>query len=381
MRIGLITGEYPPMQGGVGAYTREIARALKQQGHHIAILTDQRASDSELAVTASINNWNWGTLVQARQWAEANKLDLVNIQYEAAAFGMAPLIHLLPMRLGTIPTVTTFHDLMVPYLFPKAGPLRYQALLAVARGSDGVIVTNQQDDQQLRRERDIPPLRQIPIGSNIEVQLAPDYDRHDWRARLKITDEGLLIGYFGFLNASKGVETLLNGIAQLKDLNIRLLMIGGRTGSSDPSNAAYANQVDALVDRLGIKDRIIWTGFVDGPQVSGHLTACDLVVLPFNDGVSLRRGSFMAAIAHGCAIITTTPAVTIPELHDGIEARLMPIGDPDSLAGAVRELAGNPTLRQQLQANARKLANSFTWDQIASKTAAFYREIIGAAAR
>ncbi len=89
----------------------------------------------------------------------------------------------------------------------------------------------------------------------------------------------------------------------------------------------------------------------------------------------------MAGITHGCVIITTTPAVPIPELHDGVNVRLIPARSPDQLVAAVRELAENSALREQLQANALKLANGFTWDQIASRTAAFYREILGVTAR
>src|SRR5512142_765596 len=120
MRIGFVTGEYPPMQGGVGAFTRELAAAMTAQGHEVHIFTDERAkhsSEPSIQVTGMVRDWNWGSLVQARRWAQANRLDMVNIQYQAAAFRMAPFVHLLPSRLNGFPTVTTFHDLLVPYLF------------------------------------------------------------------------------------------------------------------------------------------------------------------------------------------------------------------------------------------------------------------------
>jgi polysaccharide biosynthesis protein PslF len=392
MRIGLITGEYPPMQGGVGAFSRELAAALVQQGHSLFVLTDRQsaaAGEPGIDVTGSVSNWNRATLFQATRWARCKRLDVVNVQYEAAAFHMAPLVHWLPILLNspfsrrterTRPiVVTTFHDLLAPYLFPKAGPLRCRALLALARGSDGVIVTNRQDEQQLRRERGIVRLRNIPIGSNIRAETPPGYDRAGWRAGLDIPESAILVGYFGFLNASKGIETLLKGVAAAvrQDVNAYLLMIGGRTGSSDPTNVVYARQIDALIEQLGLTPRLRWTGFADDAQVSGHLTACDIVALPYNDGVSLRRGSFMAAIAHGCAIITTTPQVDLTELQDGSNVRLIPPDSPDALAAAISELAADPALRARLQANAWTLAGCFTWDQIAAQTTAFYAEMIG----
>ena len=39
MKIGLVTGEYPPQQGGVGDFTRELARALNVLGHEVQVIT------------------------------------------------------------------------------------------------------------------------------------------------------------------------------------------------------------------------------------------------------------------------------------------------------------------------------------------------------
>ncbi len=429
MRIGLITGEYPPLQGGVGAFSRELAAALAQQGHSLHILTDRRvasAGEPGIDVTAAIRNWNRASLFDTRRWAQTNWLDVVNIQYEAAAFQMAPLVHWMPaliqltspprllgkrlplsatqrggiqgsrspslrkwrgvwgeVEARRIPVVTTFHDLLVPYLFPKAGPLRWWALLTLARQSDGVIATNRQDEQQLCAAGRIGRLRRIPIGSNVRAEPLPGYNRAEWRARLGIPDRAMLVGYFGFLNASKGVDTLLDGVAWAasQGVDVYLLMIGGRTGDSDPTNTDHADEIDRQIDTLGLESRIRRTGFIDDPQVSGYLSACDAVALPFKDGVSFRRGSFMAAIAHGCAIITTRPQIDLPELVDGENVRLIAPDSGEAVAAAIRELSADPALRERLRANARTLAGSFTWDQIAAQTAAFYQELIGAFAR
>src|SRR5260221_14669653 len=99
MRIGLITGEYPPMQGGVGAFSRELAAALVERGHTLYVLTDRQSQDASepgITVTGAVRNWNRASLFGARHWAQVNRLDVLNIQYEAAAFHMAPLVHGLP---------------------------------------------------------------------------------------------------------------------------------------------------------------------------------------------------------------------------------------------------------------------------------------------
>jgi glycogen synthase len=40
MRICLVTGEYPPQQGGVGDYTHELATALAALGADVTVLTN-----------------------------------------------------------------------------------------------------------------------------------------------------------------------------------------------------------------------------------------------------------------------------------------------------------------------------------------------------
>jgi glycosyltransferase involved in cell wall biosynthesis len=370
MRIGEITGEYPPMQGGVGAFTQELARALTSLGHELFVFTDYRAApgrgSNHVHVTADARSWSWGTLGRIRHWAQAQKLDVVNIQYQAAAYNMAAFIHVLPVRLDSACVVTTFHDLLAPYL------------LTLARSSDGVIVTNPGDQERLSSEKSIASLRHIPIGSNIAPALAADYNRSVWRAALGFQPGDIVVGYFGFLNASKGVETLLQAIriARNSGLPVQLLMIGGRTGTSDPTNIIYAREVDHMVEDLNLHDHIRWTGFVDEAAVSGHLTACDLVALPYQDGASFRRGSLMAALAHGCTIITTQPEVDLPDLVGDYHVRLIPPDSPTALAIAIEDMADNPALCRQLGEHARELSRQFAWDRIATRTAAYFQELV-----
>ncbi|MBI5959900.1 MAG: glycosyltransferase, partial [Chloroflexi bacterium] len=234
---------------------------------------------------------------------------------------------------------------------------------------------------RLTNEKSIPSLRHIPIGSNIKPELAPDYNRTVWRTALGFQPDEIVVGYFGFLNASKGIETLLQGakIARSNGLNIKLLMIGGRTGSSDPTNYVYAQEIDQMIEDLSLQEHLRWTGFVDGPEVSAHLAACDLLALPYRDGVSFRRGSLMAALAHGCTIITTHPEVDTPELVGDQHVRLIAPDSPTNLAVAIEDLADNPDLRHEMGENARKLADQFAWEKIAARTAEYFEELCGGA--
>jgi glycosyltransferase involved in cell wall biosynthesis len=406
MRIGLITGEYPPMQGGVGDFTCELARALNELGHQAHVITGwphsaalrpfrsaPRIGEGRFAEAGSrgddanihraIESWGvrcWGQIADV---VHQYDLEVLNIQYEPAAYSMHVGINFLPGRLirSTIkrPIVTTFHDLLVPYLFPKAGSLRWKVVEYLARHSDAVITTNEEDRARLSNlQRPIANLQLVPIGSNIDPALVDVFDREQARSRWNIRSDEYLIGYFGFLNLSKGGEVLMRALKTLIDdgLPLKLLLIGGRTGSSDPTNAEYAAQVERLVTALNLKGAVITTGYVDSIAVSCALFACDVMALPYTDGASLRRGSLLAAIAHGRAIVTTTPLYPIDGLTQDRSAVFVPPNDPLALANAIRQVLNDAALRRRLEHGAREAAKLFTWDQIAMRTVEVYRSVV-----
>jgi glycosyltransferase involved in cell wall biosynthesis len=98
--------------------------------------------------------------------------------------------------------------------------------------------------------------------------------------------------------------------------------------------------------------------------------------MPYVDGASFRRGTFMACLAHGMPTITTQPSTPLPQLRDGENIRLVPPEDPTALAAAIRELAADPALRSRLSTGALALAEGFRWDKIAAQTAAFFEIVL-----
>ncbi|HLV35266.1 MAG TPA: glycosyltransferase family 4 protein [Spirillospora sp.] len=377
MRIGIVTGEYPPMRGGVGAYTSILAHQIAADGHEVHLLSVQGTCSDDIPLTNHLTRWGMGSLKQAGEWAQARKLDILNLQFQTAAFGMSPWIHFLPDYVRSIPVVTTFHDLRVPYLFPKAGFLRDWIVMHLARASAGVIVTNQEDAARIQH---LPRHRLIPIGSNIREALPPGYNPAVWRERAGAAPDSFLIAYFGLMNRSKGLETLLSSISALRDTGVpvRLLIIGGEAGSSDLTNTRYMADIDRLIEQHNLSDHIHRTGFLDNEiEVGSFLKESDVVALPFLDGASFRRGSLMAAIHYGCPIVTTMPRVPIPEFAHNHNMLLIPAHDTDSLTRALDQLYRAPELRHQLGRGAEQLAAHFDWQHITASYLDFLAETAG----
>ena len=377
MRVCLVTGEYPPQQGGVGDYTRELAEALRRQGIDVIVLTGCLAGSAP-QVERRITGWGW------RLWSELDRAlaelapQIVHIQYQAAAYGLHPAINLWPRRSGRRwPVVVTFHDLRVPYLFPKAGPLRFRCVVELARGAAQTIVTNLEDQVTIAPYLRQPPVL-IPIGSNIPPVPPAGYDRAAWRAQAGVAEGEVVLAYFGFLNESKGGEELVQALATLRHqgLPVSLWMIGAQVGSSDPTNRAYLARVRGRIAELGLEPFVRWTGYMAPHEVSANLLAADLCVLPYRDGVSFRRGSLLAALAHGLPVVSTCPRLPLAEVIDGQNMALVPPKDAQALAARIAALIADPAARRRLGEGARRLAAQFDWTTIAQRTVEVYDALV-----
>ncbi|MFN8458531.1 MAG: glycosyltransferase family 4 protein [Anaerolineae bacterium] len=401
-KVTFLTGEYPPMQGGIADHTAYLSKHLALCGIESAVLISRRWQQTQTSkvsktfevsvpIFASLPNWGWRCWPGVAGFLTMHRPAVLHIQYQAAAFDLGGWVNWLPWYLKkrglSTRVVTTFHDLRVPYIFPKAGSFRWRSMLALARYSDVVVCTNGEDWQTLQRALEAgqakaaPVLTHIPLGSNVEPQPPADFDRIVWRKKYEVDNTTLLLAYFGFLNESKGGEELVEalGLLRQRGLDARLLLIGGEVGHADPTNVAYAQRVQTLIERYNLAKVVYRTGYTDLPEVSANLLAADAVVMPYRDGVSFRRTTLIAALRHGCPVVSTIPAdpSTIPEIQPGENMLLAKPHDAGSLAQTIRVLAEDRVLREKLARGAEQLGHLFDWGKIAQAQAEVYHTLAG----
>ena len=374
MRLGLVTGEFPPMPGGIGDYTAELARSLAARGSEVHVIAPTSAAGAPAAgwtVHPVVRTWSLGALLRIRRLARRLGLQALLVEYQAGAYRPSAPIHFLPTVAG-VPTFTTFHDLLAPHLFPLAGRLRRDAITFLARSSTGVIVADPADEDELHR-RGIADVARIPIGSNIRCAPPADFDRDALRARYGVAPADALVGHFGFLHPSKGADDLVLAIAELvrRGVAATLVFVGDAVGNGDATTVACSDGIDRLIREQGLAGRVLRSGPLSPADVSAHLLACDVLVLPYRDGVSFRHGTLMAAFAHGCPVVTTLPPVPAAEWCDGGSLRLVPVGDVSAIASAVQVLLADPGLRARTGRSPAAFAERFGWDSIAEWTLDF----------
>lgn len=191
----------------------------------------------------------------------------------------------------------------------------------------------------------------------------PDIAAGPLRQRLGV-DGQTVIGFIGTFGPWHGAAMLVDAFARLlsdrADLRptVRLLMIGD--GQQLP-------QVRRAIADAGLASSVILTGRV--PQTLGpeYLAACDILVSPHvpNPDGSAFFGSptkLFEYMAMGRPIVASRLDQIGDVLTDGVDALLVPPGEPDVLANAIARLIDAPALAQQLASRARAAAlERHTW--------------------
>ncbi len=377
----MVTAEYPPMHGGIGDYTSRLVDALSDNGWDTRVVTSVSVEANDERVLPRIRHWNWEIAGTIRDVLRETEARLVHIQYQTGAYGMHPAINFLPRRVGgeqpSIPWVTTFHDLLPPYLFPKAGPVRDWITRTLARNSDAIVVTNERDMEQLTIQHRLGHrVVMIPIGSNLPDVVLDDRDRVRQRVGLERPEE-IGIGFFGFLSEDKGVDILLQALSEITlPRPARLVIIGGGLSATDVANQQYFSWIQRQLKECPIP--VSETGFLPPDWAAEVLSAMDIVVLPFRKGASLRRGTLIAAIRAGATVLTTDPGPgdSLAPLVGGEALWLVAPSDPDALRGGILTLLNDPTLCRQLALNALVQGADFDWNAIAQRHIGLYETLL-----
>lgn len=359
IRVLFVSGEYPPLRGGVADYTALLRGALMHCGVESIVLTAEGA-DGDGVFT--LGSWSWPVALHIRELVQMHPVDLVHIQYQAGAFDMHPAINALPTALGAwlrLPVLTTFHDLRAPYLFPKAGRLRQAVMLRMARASRHVIVTNP-GDQRILEDAEIRTVR-IPIGPSLQ---RPQSDS------LSVNGTEPQVAFFGFPSREKGIEELIRAIAMF-DVDSRPTLV--LVGASRPDTGTHAYLTDQDVDRLagelGVK--IERTGYLPPDEAAFRLATANVLALPFQHGASLRSSALVTALAMGRPVVTTGddlheelgPLASLPQLIGA------PPGEPAAIHAALHAALAN-------NIEAEDLPSTHSWPAIAEAHHALYRGVL-----
>ncbi|MGH8003438.1 MAG: glycosyltransferase family 4 protein [Limisphaerales bacterium] len=159
-----------------------------------------------------------------------------------------------------------------------------------------------------------------------------------------------VVGFVGSLKPWHGLEFLLEAFRRLpKSKNFELKIVGD--GPLRPS-------LEKLAQKLGIQNRVAFTGAVDFEKIPQTLKALDALVAPYPqmDGFYFSPLKIFEYMAAGRPIVASRIGQVAEILEDGKSALLVPPEDPEALASALSRLKSDRRLGGLLGAQAQKTA-------------------------
>jgi glycosyltransferase involved in cell wall biosynthesis len=179
--------------------------------------------------------------------------------------------------------------------------------------------------------------------------------------------------FVGRLEREKGLETLFQALA-LTTTDQKLVLVG---------SGSLESELRALAISLGITDRVMFTGHVPQHSLPTYLQAIDFLVLPSitTDRFKEPWGLVVNEAMNSGLPVVATDAVGAAVgglIVDNETGRVVPEGDPVTLAAAMDRLAWNEADRRRLGANGAKRVLRWNFDVAAD---AFERAIRAAVER
>ena len=192
------------------------------------------------------------------------------------------------------------------------------------------------------------------------------------RRSLGVPEHAPLVAVVSRLHRLKGIEDFLDAAALVAagHPDARFLVVGE---PSPVDNVAYLEELSQRAERLGIGDRVIFTGLRD--DVPALLSAVDVSVMPsLNEALS---NVLLESMAAGAPVVATDVGGTTEALEANRNGLLIPPSNVAAMTAAINRLLADPQWARELGTRARQaIVDKFSLDRMVAATAAIYEELL-----
>lgn len=269
-----------------------------------------------------------------------------------------------------VPVVWHVHD------FVARRPLMSRLLRGHARGCAAVVANSHSVADDVRRvcgERVRMGVRAVHNAVDL-ARFSPAGPRLDLDARAGLAPAApgtVRVGLVATLAWWKGHETFLRAVSLLpRELPVRAYVVGGALYETVDSQRSLGD-LRALAHRLGVADRVGFTGFVE--DAAAAMRSLDVVVHASTEPEPFGL-VIVEAMACGRAVVASEAGGAAELIRDRVDALGHPPGDAVRLARCIEELARDGELRTRLGAEGRATAERrFDRSRLAAELVPIYR--------
>jgi glycosyltransferase involved in cell wall biosynthesis len=351
-----------PLAGGAEIHLHEIFGRLAARGHQVTLLcggwdgADPYARLDGIEVVRVGTRYTFPFLARSafRRRLSTRPFDLLvedinKIPLATPRWGGPPVVALVPHLFGG----TAFQELSAP--LAAAVWLAERPLGRVYRGTPFEAISLSTADDLA--QRGIPRASVAVIYPGIDtVGYTPD-------ARARAPEP--VFAYLGRLKRYKGVHHVVRAFAALNHPTATLEIAGA---------GDYRQALERLAASLDLGERVRFLGRISEAEKRQLLRrAWALLFASPKEGWGITN---LEAAASGTPVVASNSPGIRESVRDGETGYLVPHGDPGAMAEAMRRLAADRALVDRLGAQARRFAETFTWERAAEDTERHLQQVL-----
>lgn len=333
----------------VHVITRKLGKSANYEKHEGIHIHRIRVPSRGIALESSIN----GLFFMIGAFFKSMRLGEFDVYAPQQFFPIPPMW--LMSRIRGKPIVATIHDIYRDVWLREYGVkghmmALFERMMLKLPSARIITVSNSTKEKLLANGIPENVIKIIPNGVNID-----EYDKIKVRKSAKPR-----IIYLGRLFWSKNIDDLIVAFSKL-DLDAELFIVG--TGPE-------RENLESLVKKLGVEDRVFFTGFIDDKRMMELLKSSWVLALP-----SSAEGFGIVVIE---AWASRTPVVVsdIPALSalvtNGKNGIIFKLGDVDGLRDRLERVLRDESLRKKLsEGGYERVKEKFAWDKVAVEVEKF----------
>jgi glycosyltransferase involved in cell wall biosynthesis len=375
MRVALVNKYYfPPHLGGIETYVQMLAEGLAARpGFSVEAIVSNEAGETVREVVGDVEVLRVGRVFAASSTPVAFGMTEA---IEAAATGPEPadIFHLqFPYPWGDWawqragcpgPMVLTYHSDIVRQ---RVLGMAYRPIMArlLARADRIIVASPPMIENSALLRTHAEKCRVVPFGIHPE-RYEPTPELMARVAEIRAAHTRPIVLFVGRLIYYKGVDVLVRAMANV-DADAVLVGSGPLEG-----------ELRELATSLGIAERITFVPPVTDGDLPAYFRAADVFALP-----SVARSEAFGIVqleAHvsGTPVVSTDLPTGVPWVNvDGETGLVVPVGDAEALAGALRRILADDARRAEMGERARsRVLERFTADRMVSDTISVYDEVL-----
>lgn len=205
------------------------------------------------------------------------------------------------------------------------------------------------------------------IYNGMDIESFKNLPRYG-KFKKKFCINGKMILYLGRINKSKGIDFVIKAFSKLvEEVNNIIMVVAG-------SDDGYKPELEKLIQKLDLNDKIKFTGFVDEKDKKSAYVDADLFVhtVRYMGGVGLTP--LEALLSSTPVIVTDECGEVIKEMNAGY---LVKYGDVNALKEKMKSVIENPGEgKEMVERGERYIRENFMWDEVVRKVEEIYLSCI-----